>query len=224
MRLLLLLTTQKAHFCPIRRVKWEKLGKVDSWGRESLLVWRAASPKGWMDGLAMLKFLELFQKELVSTNLLVENSNEKKVSSFCFLICLLFIIKFASTFYTTENKLLRKVLLYFFFHFCLKVLLLLDGHASHVTYSVVQFCKDAGIVLFRLYPNSTHILQPADASAMASLKQEWDKVVKKLRREQGCSPYYQKDISSPDQRSFWSFATKQEPSSQELRCYWPPSI
>jgi DDE superfamily endonuclease len=66
-----------------------------------------------------------------------------------------------------------------------KVLLLLDGHSSHVTYSVVQFCKEAGIVLFRLYPNSTHLLQPADASAMASLKQKWDKVLKRVRREHG---------------------------------------
>jgi hypothetical protein len=46
---------------------------------EDLRVWRAASPKGWMDGISMLNFLKLFRKELVEMELLVDNSSEKKV-------------------------------------------------------------------------------------------------------------------------------------------------
>jgi hypothetical protein len=44
------------------------------------------------------------------------------------------------------------------------VLYLVDGHRSHLTFNVSKFCAENGIILFALYPNATHILQPADVA------------------------------------------------------------
>ena len=38
-------------------------------------------------------------------------------------------------------------------------LLLLDGHASHVTYEIIQFCISNKIILLYLLSHSTHLLQ-----------------------------------------------------------------
>jgi hypothetical protein len=38
------------------------------------------------------------------------------------------------------------------------------GHRSHLTFNVSKFCAENGIILFALYPNTTHILQPADVA------------------------------------------------------------
>ena len=42
------------------------------------------------------------------------------------------------------------------------VVLLLDGHGSHIDYYVVPFCVD-NLLLFRLPPYSSHAVQPADS-------------------------------------------------------------
>ncbi|CAH0718999.1 unnamed protein product, partial [Brenthis ino] len=58
------------------------------------------------------------------------------------------------------------------------VLLFVDGHKSHMTYALSQFCETNGIILYALPPNTTHMLQPADVSVFRPLKQEWKKTVK----------------------------------------------
>ncbi|GAB0091363.1 hypothetical protein DMENIID0001_061980 [Sergentomyia squamirostris] len=50
------------------------------------------------------------------------------------------------------------------------VILFLDGHTSHLTLHLSKLCRDNGIVLVALYPNSTHILQPLDVAVFKSLK------------------------------------------------------
>jgi len=60
-----------------------------------------------------------------------------------------------------------------------KVFLFLDGHSSHVTYSVSKYCEERNIVLICLPPNCTHILQPADVLIMASLKNLWRNALSK---------------------------------------------
>ncbi|KAG5895651.1 hypothetical protein JTB14_008660 [Gonioctena quinquepunctata] len=42
------------------------------------------------------------------------------------------------------------------------IILFLDGHRSHMTQTLSEFCQNNGIVLYALPPNTTHILQPAD--------------------------------------------------------------
>ncbi|KAL5460017.1 hypothetical protein EMCRGX_G033427 [Ephydatia muelleri] len=45
-----------------------------------------------------------------------------------------------------------------------------DGHKSHLSLEVAEFCTSKGILLVALYPNSTHLLQPLDVSVFKSLK------------------------------------------------------
>lgn len=72
------------------------------------------------------------------------------------------------------------------------ILLFIDGHVSHMTLHLSQFCSNNGIELFALYPNSTHLIQPMDVAVFKPLKQFWKKSVrdwrlknhgKKLRKE-----------------------------------------
>jgi len=57
------------------------------------------------------------------------------------------------------------------------VVLYLDGHSSHLTLPLVQFCRSNQIELIALYPNATHILQPLDVSVFHPLKNAWQKTV-----------------------------------------------
>lgn len=51
-----------------------------------------------------------------------------------------------------------------------KVLLLLDNHASHVSLSALNFCRQHGIVMLTFPPHCTHKLQPLDRSVFRSFK------------------------------------------------------
>lgn len=62
------------------------------------------------------------------------------------------------------------------------ILYFLDGHKSHLTYNLSKFCAENGIFLFALYPNATHILQPADVSLFAPLKANWRTIVLNWKR------------------------------------------
>lgn len=67
------------------------------------------------------------------------------------------------------------------------VILFVDGHASHKGLEVADVCQSLGIVLISLYPNTTHITQPADVAVFKPLKSEWKRSVEEWRYEnQGC--------------------------------------
>lgn len=63
------------------------------------------------------------------------------------------------------------------------VLLFVDGHVSHLTLPLAQFCKANQIELIALYPNATHILQPLDVAVFHPLKTQWKKVVDQWRMD-----------------------------------------
>lgn len=71
----------------------------------------------------------------------------------------------------TENKIELPIILY------------VDGHTSHLTMQLSNFCSDNGIILTSLYPNSTHILQPLDVAFFHPLKMEWRKQITRWRME-----------------------------------------
>ena len=50
------------------------------------------------------------------------------------------------------------------------ILLLVDGHSSHMAFSTGDFCREHGIILFRLQAHSSHITQPLDLSVFGPLK------------------------------------------------------
>jgi len=48
-------------------------------------------------------------------------------------------------------------------------LLILDGHASHITTKAIKFCIASKIILLCLPPHTTHLLQPLDVDIFAPL-------------------------------------------------------
>ena len=50
------------------------------------------------------------------------------------------------------------------------VLLLTDGHKSHINLDVIDVCRENNIILFCLPPHTTHALQPLDVAVFKSLK------------------------------------------------------
>lgn len=57
----------------------------------------------------------------------------------------------------------------------LPILLFVDGHKSHITLPLCEFCVDKNIELVPLFPNATHILQPLDVTLFHSLKEAYRK-------------------------------------------------
>lgn len=63
------------------------------------------------------------------------------------------------------------------------IVLFLDGHSSHLSLPLSEFCRDNGINLTALLLNSTHLLQPMDVAVFHSLKSSWRKIVYSWRME-----------------------------------------
>eukprot|EP00112_Aurelia_sp_Birch-Aquarium-sp1_P002049 Seg1223.3 transcript_id=Seg1223.3/GoldUCD/mRNA.D3Y31 product="hypothetical protein" protein_id=Seg1223.3/GoldUCD/D3Y31 len=63
------------------------------------------------------------------------------------------------------------------------VVLLIDGHLSHVDYNTSLFCKHNQILLFRLPPHTSHVMQPADRGFFNVFKGEWKKACTKFSFE-----------------------------------------
>lgn len=57
------------------------------------------------------------------------------------------------------------------------VIIFLDGHESHLSMHLSEFCDKNGIIIYCLPPNSTHLIQPADVSVFKPLKSYWKKTV-----------------------------------------------
>ena len=53
------------------------------------------------------------------------------------------------------------------------LLLLLDGHSSHYNPTLLKLAAEEGVIIFCLPPHTTHLLQPLDNGAFASLKDHW---------------------------------------------------
>ena len=60
------------------------------------------------------------------------------------------------------------------------LLLLTDGHKTHVNIDVIDLCRENNITLFCLPPHTTHALQPLDVAVFKSLKDSFAKAVRAL--------------------------------------------
>lgn len=63
------------------------------------------------------------------------------------------------------------------------VVLYLDGHKSHVTMPLTEFCREKAIILISLPPNSTHVMQPLDVGFFKPLKSSWKNAINKFKTE-----------------------------------------
>ena len=74
-----------------------------------------------------------------------------------------------------------------FYNWCLNnniafpVVLYVDGHKSHITKNLSDFCIDKKIVLVALLPNATSILQPMDLGFFHPLKDRYKKAIRNWR-------------------------------------------
>lgn len=68
-------------------------------------------------------------------------------------------------------------------HLEFPIILFVDGHRSHLTLALSDFCVQHKIELIALYPNATHVLQPMDVALFRPLKLNWSKVVATWRME-----------------------------------------
>ena len=59
----------------------------------------------------------------------------------------------------------------------------MDGHKIHLTLQLSDFCSQHGIILYCLYPNATHLLQPADVSVFKPLKSLWKSHVREWQTQ-----------------------------------------
>ena len=55
-------------------------------------------------------------------------------------------------------------------------LLILDGHNSHISYSLIKLAKDNNVHLLCLPPGSSHALQPLDVAVFKAVKDVWREV------------------------------------------------
>lgn len=53
------------------------------------------------------------------------------------------------------------------------VIFFMDGHISHLSFHLSQFCSEKQIVLVALLPNATHLLLPMDVAVFHTLKVSW---------------------------------------------------
>ena len=63
------------------------------------------------------------------------------------------------------------------------VLILLDGHTSHINIAVAEFCIDKGIILFCFPAHASHILQPLDVSVFGPMKKTWNSELEAFHKE-----------------------------------------
>ena len=62
------------------------------------------------------------------------------------------------------------------------VVLLVDGHGSHIDYYVSKFCL-VNTILFRLPPHTSHVIQPTDTGFFGAFKHNFSKETAKFTVE-----------------------------------------
>ena len=63
------------------------------------------------------------------------------------------------------------------------VVVLMDGYSSHLSIGLLEMAKEFDIILVKLPPNSTHILQALDVSVFGPVKKLWKNTVKSWYRQ-----------------------------------------
>lgn len=77
-----------------------------------------------------------------------------------------------------------------------KVLILYDGHKSHVSLSLIEWAKQNHIILFVLPPHCSHLLQPMDVSCFGPFETAWNSACHHHLRTSGGSVVTKNDVCS----------------------------
>ncbi|KAJ8895057.1 hypothetical protein PR048_000382 [Dryococelus australis] len=79
--------------------------------------------------------------------------------------------------FTVNGDSVPPMIIYPYKELPLPVILFLDGHKSHISLEVSEFCAQKEILLYCLPPTATHIMQPCDVCFFHPLKVNWRKFV-----------------------------------------------
>ena len=63
------------------------------------------------------------------------------------------------------------------------VILIFDGHKSHISMPLIQSAVENQVIPLKLPPNSTHTLQPLDVGVYGPLKTAWEKILISFARQ-----------------------------------------
>lgn len=63
------------------------------------------------------------------------------------------------------------------------LLLVMDGHTSHISLEIIQLLKRNAIICLILPPHTSHGLQPLDLVLFSCVKNDWTKIVKNYLKE-----------------------------------------
>jgi hypothetical protein len=67
------------------------------------------------------------------------------------------------------------------------LILLYDGHTSHVSLGIIDWAMELNLILFVLPPHTSHILQPLDVGCVGPLQNIYDNLKAKVMRENSSS-------------------------------------
>ena len=87
-----------------------------------------------------------------------------------------------------------------FYKFCEMVtqrplILVYDGHVTHVSYEVVKKAREENISIIKLPPHTTDRLQPLDVSCFKPLQTRWDQAVHKFQAENSAKKLSNSDFT-----------------------------
>lgn len=72
--------------------------------------------------------------------------------------------------------------------------LLFDGHVSRITLELIETAVANNIILLKLAPHTTHVLQPLDVAVFKGMKTAWDRKLTKWQREHPRRKIREKDF------------------------------
>lgn len=96
------------------------------------------------------------------------------------------------------------------------VVLLVDGHASHINLETANFCNEKKIVLYCLPPHASHIMQPLDVSVFGSLKNRWSKEVRNFQLSHPGENITKQTFSGVFKKA-WEYSTTPENATSGFR-------
>ena len=63
------------------------------------------------------------------------------------------------------------------------IILVLDGVASHISEDLTRYCDDNNVVIMRIPPHTSHLIQPLHCGINACLKQQLDFFMEKTKNK-----------------------------------------
>lgn len=94
-----------------------------------------------------------------------------------------------TAYFTTDNGWMTGVAFLSWFQKCFlknvseyPCLLIYDGHVSHISIELVELAMANDVVILKLPPHTSHILQPLDVAVFRGLKSKWDSTLTEWAR------------------------------------------